>query len=228
MAHREPRDERAPRPTGVILAGGRASRFGGRPKGLETLGGARIVDRVAAALRAACDPLLLVAHAPDAGDWLPGVRVVGDVHRDMGALGGLHAALWHARAPVLVVAWDMPFVTPALLDALLALGRAGARAALSLHPDGHAEPLCAYYDAACVREAEALLRAGERRAAALGGAVGAVMLGGTALAALGDPRTLLASVNTPDDLARAARAYRTAGGVSPEDVSSPSSSAWRT
>lgn len=191
-------------PTGVILAGGRASRFGGRPKGLESVGGARIVDRVAAALRAACDPLLLVAHAPDAGDWLPGVRVVGDVHREMGALGGLHAALWHARAPVLVVAWDMPFVTATLLQALLALGRSGARAALPRHPDGHVEPLCAYYDDACVHDAEALLLAGERQAAALGRAVDAAMLDGDLLAALGDPRTLLASVNTPDELARAA------------------------
>jgi molybdopterin-guanine dinucleotide biosynthesis protein A len=154
-------------------------------------------------LRTACDALLLVAHAPDADGWLPGVRVVGDVHRDAGALGGLHAALWHARAPVVVVAWDMPFVTPALLHALRALGDAGARAALPRHPDGHPEPLCAYYDAACVHDAERLLRAGERRASALADAVGAAVLDGAPLAALGDPRTLLASVNSPDDLARA-------------------------
>ena len=204
MSSRGPRrDPHAPPLTGVILAGGRASRFDGRPKGLETVGGIRLVDRVAAALRPMCDALLLVAHAPDAPSWLPDVHVVGDVHPAMGALGGLHAALWHARTPVLVVAWDMPFVTPALLGALRDLGRFGARAAVPTHPDGHAEPLCAYYDAACLHDAEALLRAGERRATALGAAVGAATLDGARLEAHGDPRVLLSSVNTPDDLARA-------------------------
>ncbi|MEY4608770.1 MAG: MobA-like transferase domain, partial [Gemmatimonadota bacterium] len=37
--------------TGVILAGGGATRFGGRPKGLEVVAGERIIDRVARGLR---------------------------------------------------------------------------------------------------------------------------------------------------------------------------------
>ena len=191
------------RVTGVILAGGRSTRFGGRPKGLETVGGVRIVDRVAAALGAVCDALLVVANVPDAAAWLPGVRVAPDLRPGAGALGGLHAALAHARTAILVVAWDMPFVGPPLLAALRDLGRAGARAALPLHPDGHLEPLCAYYDAACVHDAARLLAAGERRARALGESVDAAVLDGAALAALGDPRLLLASVNTPAELARA-------------------------
>ncbi|MFM8780507.1 MAG: molybdenum cofactor guanylyltransferase, partial [Gemmatimonadota bacterium] len=79
--------------TGVILAGGGATRFGGRPKGLELVAGERIIDRVARALRMVTDDLLLVANAPDAARWLPGVRTVADVRLGEGALGGLHAAL---------------------------------------------------------------------------------------------------------------------------------------
>ena len=52
--------------TGVILAGGGATRYGGRPKGLERVGGRRIIDRVADVLRETTDELLLVANAPDA------------------------------------------------------------------------------------------------------------------------------------------------------------------
>ncbi|MGZ8470135.1 MAG: molybdenum cofactor guanylyltransferase [Gemmatirosa sp.] len=189
--------------TGVILAGGNAARFGGRAKGLETVGGARILDRVAAALAPACDRLLLVAHAPDASDWLPGVPVAADVRPGLGSLGGLHAALAHARTPVLVVAWDMPFVTAPLLLALRAPGDAGARAVRPVHPDGRVEPLCAYYDARCLATVERLLDAGARRARALGDVVGAATLDGAALAAFGDPAVLLSSVNAPDDLARA-------------------------
>ena len=41
--------------TGVVLAGGLATRYGGRPKGLEHVEGVRIIDRVAAALRAVAE-----------------------------------------------------------------------------------------------------------------------------------------------------------------------------
>lgn len=199
-------ERRASGVVGVVLAGGRATRFDGRPKGLEVVGATRIVDRVADALAPLCEALLLVADAPQAAQWLPAARVVGDVRPGLGSLGGLHAALAHARAPVLAVAWDMPFVTTPLLAALRDAGRTGACAVRPMHRDGRVEPLCAYYDARCLDVAERLLDAGERRARALGdavGAVGAVALQGAALDALGDPEVLLSSVNTADDLARA-------------------------
>ena len=187
------------------MAGGRARRFGGDPKGLAVVGASRIVDRVAGALREVADALLVIAHAPDAHRWLAGVPVQGDVQRDRGALGGLHAALVHAATDVLVVAWDMPFVTAPLLGALLHARRASpdAAAVLPVHPDGHDEPLCAFYAAGCTPVAERLLLQGERRAAALADAVHACRLTPDALRAFGDPCTLLLSVNTPADLARA-------------------------
>ena len=188
--------------TGVVLAGGAATRFGGVAKGLERVGGVRIVDRVAGALGAVCDALLLVANAPDAGAWLPGVRVAADVFPDLGSLGGLHAALVHARTAVIVVAWDMPFVPASLLVALREAGAAGAAAVV---PDGEGgpEPLCAYYAPRCLTTAERLLHDGERRARALGDAVGARRLRSADVARYGDPRTIFRNVNTPADLASA-------------------------
>jgi molybdopterin-guanine dinucleotide biosynthesis protein A len=188
--------------TGVVLAGGRASRFGGAPKGLARVAGVRIVDRVAAGLRATCDDLLLVANAPGAAAWLPGARVAADVWPGCGSLGGLHAALAHAGRAVLVVAWDMPFVPAALLAAMRDAGAAGAPAVV---PDGEggAEPLCAYYAADCLAAAERLLRAGERRARALGDAVGAVRLPAREVARFGAPRTIFHGVNTAAELAAA-------------------------
>ena len=57
---------------GAILAGGGATRFGGRPKGLEIVGGERILDRVAEVLASALGmPPILIANAPDAGSWPP-------------------------------------------------------------------------------------------------------------------------------------------------------------
>jgi molybdopterin-guanine dinucleotide biosynthesis protein A len=194
--------------TGAILAGGRATRFGGRPKGLERVDGTRILDRVADALRAVTPDVMLVANAPDAPSWLPGTRVVPDVHRGCGSLAALHAALAHADSPVLVVAWDMPFVSSALLTTLLGAAHAGVDAVLPLGEHGP-EPLCAWYASSCLAVAERLLGAGERRARALGEAVGAAHLDLADHPMLGDPHAVLTSVNTPDDLSRANGLART-------------------
>src|SRR5262249_7311953 len=104
----------AERITGVILAGGQATRLGGQPKGLEALRGVRIIDRIVAALRGVSDDLLLSANDPAAVAWLPGIRTVADVRPGVGSLGGIYSALIHSGGPVIVVAWDMPFVTSSL------------------------------------------------------------------------------------------------------------------
>ncbi|MEX2182076.1 MAG: molybdenum cofactor guanylyltransferase [Gemmatimonadaceae bacterium] len=191
--------------TGVILAGGGATRFGGLPKGLERVGGARIIDRVAAALRAVSDELLLVANAPDAAEWLPGVRTVRDVRTGAGALGGLHAALTHAATPILLVAWDMPFVPAPLLRALRERGERGADAVLP-ESDGSrrgVEPLCAWYAPRCLGAIEAALDAGDRRVIAFHDRVTVERLDVAAVRAFGDPSLMFRNVNTPDDLAAA-------------------------
>lgn len=187
--------------TGVILAGGANARYGGLPKGLEPLGGARMIDRLAAALRPVTDDLLLVANAPEAGAWLPGVRTVSDLRPGAGALGGLHAALAHADGDVLVVAWDMPFVPATLLGALRALGEAGdADAVLPAHagsPRG-VEPLCAWYGARCRPAIEAALDAGDHRMVAFHDAVRVRPMPADAVARFGAPAVLFANVNTPE------------------------------
>ncbi|MBM3898745.1 MAG: molybdenum cofactor guanylyltransferase [Gemmatimonadetes bacterium] len=204
--------------TGVILAGGGATRFGGRPKGLELVAGERIIDRVARALRMVTDDLLLVANAPDAARWLPGVRTVADVRPGEGALGGLHAALTCAaddvrvatvdegQAPdVLVVAWDMPFVSAALLGVMRARGEAGDVDAVLPESDGSrrgVEPLCAWYAARCLAPITAALEAGDRRVIAFLDAMRMARVPLEEVRRFGDLDRLFGNVNTAEDLAR--------------------------
>lgn len=195
--------------TGVILAGGEASRYGGRPKGLEEVGGVRLIDRVAHALAGAADDLLLIANAPDAGGWLPGVRCAADVRAGAGSLGGLHAALTHAtRSPagggVLVVAWDMPFVPAALLRALRTLGESGFDAAVPASDSRRGvEPMCAWYAPPCLPAIERALDRDDRRVIAFFDEVRVARLEEDAVRAYGDPARLFLNVNTPDELERA-------------------------
>ncbi|HUO51697.1 MAG TPA: molybdenum cofactor guanylyltransferase [Gemmatimonadaceae bacterium] len=199
--------------TGAILAGGPSTRFGGEPKGLERVGGQRLIDRAALALSQAADALLLIANDPLAEGWLPGVPVAGDVRPRCGSLGGIHAALVRAaeRAPgaapaVLVLAWDMPFVPPGLLRALRALGEGGADAAVPESGSRRGvEPLCAWYAPSCLPAIERALDAGDRRAIAFFDRVRVARMPAAEVARHGDPARLFLNVNSPDELALAER-----------------------
>ena len=198
--------------TGVILAGGQATRYGGRPKGLERVGGRRIIDRVADALRESADDLLLIANDSSGDAWLEGVTRAGDVRPDLGSLGGIHAALVRAESPVLVVAWDMPFVPPALLAEL----RRRAEGADAVVPESDSkrglEPLCAYYGLECVAPIERRLDAGDRRVIAFYEDVRLRRLEASEVARFGDPAMMFMNVNTPAELARAEEHAPTADG----------------
>lgn len=211
-----------PAVTGVILAGGRASRYGGAAKGLEAVGGARIVDRVATALASVSDSLLLVANDPDADGWLPGVRRVADVMPGLGTLGGIHAALAHAGGPILLVAWDLPFVPASLLAQLRVLGESeGADAAVPESDSKRGlEPTCAYYTGSCLGPIETRLAAGDRRVVAFYDDVRVARLPAERVARHGEPARIFLNVNTPDDLARAELfAARGATGTETDDRS---------
>ena len=190
--------------TGVILAGGGATRFGGRPKGLEVVGGVRIIDRVASALRASADDLLLVANDPHASDWLPGVRVVADVRQGEGSLGGIHTALSCADEAVLLVAWDMPFVSAALLAHLRALGESGYDAAVPESGSRRGvEPMCAWYAPPCLSAVAASLDRADRRVISFFDMVRVARLDAKAVAMFGDPARLFMNVNSVAELAEA-------------------------
>jgi molybdopterin-guanine dinucleotide biosynthesis protein A len=188
----------------AILAGGGATRFAGRPKGLELVGGERIIDRlVAECVRASGSLPLLVANAPEAAGWRADLRVVRDARAGLGSLGGIYTAVLEAPAPVVCVAWDMPFVTAELLAAL-AVGLAEYDAFLP-ESDGRrgVEPLCAAYGPACVPAIAASLDAGDLRAIGFHSRIKVGVLPLDRVRRLGDPARLFFNVNTADELARA-------------------------
>lgn len=188
----------------MILAGGGATRFGGRPKGLELVGGRRILDRLVEEFVAAFgEPPLLVANDPHAPAWHPGLEVVTDLEPGLGALGGIATAVHAGPAPVVVAAWDMPFVSRKLLG-LLAAGLADSDACLPAS-DGRrgVEPLCAAYGPACGPAIAAALARGDRRAIGFHPDVRVCILQEEQLRPCGDPARLFFNVNTSDDLTRA-------------------------
>jgi molybdopterin-guanine dinucleotide biosynthesis protein A len=182
------------------------------PKGLETVGGVRILDRLVAAFEEALGaPPILIANAEDAPRWRPGLRVVPDVRPGAGAVGGIYTAVLAAPAPVVAVAWDMPFVTAPLLQALAAgLAEADACLPASGGPRGM-EPLCAAYGPACGPAIAAALDAGDRRAIGFHEHIKVGILTATRVGQFGDPAVLFFNVNTAGDLEEADRLWRRRG-----------------
>ena len=207
---------------GAILAGGGATRFGGRPKGLEAVGGERILDRLVRSFTSALGAApLLVANDADAGNWRPGLQVTPDIRPGQGSLGGILTAISAAPAPVVCVAWDMPFV-PADLIAALAAGLDEADVCIPAS-DGRRglEPLCAAYGPACRAAIEQSLAAGDLRDIGFHPAVRVHILPLDTVRALGDPAELFFNVNAADDLAMAEEIWRTRASSRSSDERTP-------
>ncbi|HKW49417.1 MAG TPA: molybdenum cofactor guanylyltransferase [Gemmatimonadaceae bacterium] len=189
--------------TGVLLAGGSSTRFGGIAKGLLALGGRRVVDWTIDALAQASDELLLISNDAEVRSALPDLAARSDVRAERGSLIGLHSALAYCDDAALVVAWDMPFVSSQLLASLRAMGERAGSAAI---PEGAGglEPLCGYYPKACLDVAERQLAEGEMRLSAFVDALShRAIMPLHAVRRFGAPERLFANLNTPDDFAAA-------------------------
>lgn len=173
----------------IVLAGGRATRMGGIAKHAIVVDGMTILDRLRAVLEPRCAELVVATNAPIAG-----VRCVPDAVVDGGPLAGIAAGLAAVRAPwAIVVAGDMPYVSAAVIDALVEAAAAGAEAA-AFRIDGWPEPLCCALRVAAARPAvAAMLTAGEHKAARL-----LARLDVHWLAA--QDRAAFRNLNSPDDL----------------------------
>jgi molybdenum cofactor guanylyltransferase len=184
----------------AILAGGLATRFGGRDKGALIVEGESIQSRQLAALAQVADDLMIVGPDRSAVDNAIGipVRTLPDRIPGRGPLGGLHTALSEARGDALaVVACDMPFVSAPLLAHLLALTREADAVVPSTGRGYH--PLCAAYTRACLESIARRLSKGELKMIGWLDEVRVRVVPEAELRVFGDPDALLANVNTPDD-----------------------------
>ena len=188
----------------AILAGGRARRLGGRDKRALRVGPTTILERQLAALDGLVDRVFLVGGDPVAGDR-PLPAVVPDRLPDAGALGGLYTALCEAAGShVLVVACDLPFVTTTLLARLIGLADGDCDAVVPRSTDG-LQPLCAVYARRLAGEVRGRIESDRLKIQDLLGTIRVRELGPAEIAAFDADGRLFFNVNTPNDLAEAAR-----------------------
>ena len=127
-----------------IQAGGQSSRMG-EDKALKTFLGRPLIQRVVERLTSIADEILVTTNRPEEYGFL-NLRLFSDLKPGRGALGGLYTAIASATHPIVaVVACDMPFASPTLIETMSRLlVEADADVVIAKSDEGY-EPLHAIY-----------------------------------------------------------------------------------
>jgi len=141
--------------TAIILAGGDSQRMGS-DKANMLLGEQTLLQRVIATMQQIFPQVMLSVRQPRPGISLPQIC---DEIDSAGPLAGLAASLVQATTPwSFVVACDMPFVAPAMVE-LLGQYRSRYQAVVPV-VQGHPQPLAAFYASSCLCAIRAHLAGG--------------------------------------------------------------------
>jgi molybdopterin-guanine dinucleotide biosynthesis protein A len=189
----------APNVASVLLAGGRATRMGGRNKAFAAVGGEPIAVRSVRLLQRLFPQVIIATNAPAA--FAPfGAELVSDVHPGRGPLAGIHAAMRVARHPHLfVVACDMPGLDADVIRFLL--GRIDAADAIVPCWDGDIEPLHAVYAVRLLPVIERCLEEGRSAMRQFLPLARVDYVSEDELRAVSAAATSFTNVNTPEELA---------------------------
>jgi molybdopterin-guanine dinucleotide biosynthesis protein A len=185
---------------GVIVAGGRASRMGGRDKAFAAVGGEPIAVRTIRIFHGLFPQVVVATNRGDRFTRL-GVETVADRFPGCGPLAGIHAGLLASRYPhVFVAACDMPGLDSEVIRFLLA--RIGGADAVVPCWEGDIEPLHAVYAVRCLPAVEACLGTGRHALRDFLTTVRVDYVSEAQLKPVRGAARSLTNVNTPEELAR--------------------------
>ncbi len=186
---------------GLILAGGRSSRMG-QDKGSLILHGGSQRSHIAQLLAGTCERVFVSCREDQRSTLEPGLTPLIDQEADLGPMGGIVSAVGdHPDVAWLVVACDLPDLSPALLGVLTA-GRATDRPAVALRDptSQQLEPLLAIWEPAMAPILRLALAQGDRSPR--------FVLESAGCHVIASPVAVV-NLNTPDDLQH----WQTASGL---------------
>ncbi|MBE9514353.1 MAG: molybdenum cofactor guanylyltransferase [Dehalococcoidia bacterium] len=156
--------------TGIILAGGRSSRFG-LDKVRATINGKSLIQWAIDCLAPLSTEIIIVIGLEDFfAAPSTKIQVIRDVYPGKGPLGGLYSGLLGSSFPrAIVIGCDMPFVSVALLDYMTRMP--SVFDVVVPRTGKGVEPLCAIYSRSCVAAIHKLLERNELRIGELFGTV---------------------------------------------------------
>jgi molybdenum cofactor guanylyltransferase len=187
---------------GFVLAGGKSSRMG-QDKALIYFAGESLLSHAMETVRAVCRKSFVVGDPAKYSSYGP---IVEDIYKDQGPLGGIRAALTFSDAELnLIVAVDMPLITPALLRFLILQAKASPATVCVPEIDGRLQPLCAVYHREFLPLAEAALKAQENKIGRLLTPERTYVVKKDILTQAGFSANMFTNLNSPDDLLASGR-----------------------
>ena len=195
--------------TVCIQAGGASSRMG-VDKALKPFLGRPLIQRLVERLSPIADEVIVTTNHPEDYRFL-GLRLTPDLKPGRGALGGLYTAVAAASRPfVAVVACDMPFASPGLLEAASwLLVQEDADVAIARTEQGY-EPFHAVYcRATCLPAIEAAIEADQWKVIAWFPQVKVRVLTPEELKRFDPDGVAFWNVNTPEEFTQAEQLAQT-------------------
>jgi len=175
----------------------------GSDKAFLQLGDETLLSRALKSARAIAGEVRIVGDAKKFADF---GRVVEDVYRGHGPLGGIHGALSSSATELnLILAVDLPFVVPELLEYLLLRARESSATITVPRAAGGLQPLCAAYRRGFAEVAEQSLRQGKNKIDSLFASVGTRVIEEDELVRAGFSVEMFRNLNTPEELEKAKR-----------------------
>jgi molybdopterin-guanine dinucleotide biosynthesis protein A len=186
--------------TAFVLAGGKSSRMG-TDKAFLRLEGETLLERALTTAASVAGDVRIVG---DAGKFAAFGRVVEDVYRDRGPLGGIHAALSSSTTELnLMLAVDSPFVGTKFLDYLILCARESGALVTVPRADFGLQPLCAVYRRGFTEVAEQALREGKNKIDSLFAKVGTCVIEENELVRMGFSVEMFRNLNTQEEFEKA-------------------------
>lgn len=187
--------------TAIILAGGKSERMK-ENKALLALEGRPIIGHICEVLKDIFDELIVVTNHPCDYSFL-GVRVVSDLIKGKGPLGGLYTGLFYATSShAFVVACDMPFLKKEVIDYILKQAEPN-RDVIVPRISGGYEPLHAVYARRCLDYIQEDLIANELKITGFYNRVRIKTIAEAELSKIDPEMRSCVNINTPEDWVKA-------------------------
>ena len=186
----------------ILQAGGKSTRMG-TDKALVPFLGRTLIGHILHQVAPLSDDIAIIANHPQPYEAY-GVPVFQDVYPDWGALGGLHAAVHHARRDLcLVLACDMPFIVPEFLSFLVEEAEGFDAVIPILEETGFTEPFRAVYRKTCLLHIEQAIKNEKRRVNSFFDQVRVRYVNQVEIEAFDPALRTFFNINTPEELQRA-------------------------
>jgi molybdenum cofactor guanylyltransferase len=186
---------------GIVLAGGRSRRMGGRNKALLNVGGRRIIETIVDKLFRVLDKVIIVTNSFDEFEFL-GLPMVRDLIPGCGSLGGLFTGLTLCgRQNGFLTACDMPFIDERVIRFMLQFG--DKHDVVIPRIRDYLEPLHAIYSRRCLPHIEQLINTPDYKIINLFKYVDVLEIPERDLLVFDSSLKFGININTPDDLDKA-------------------------